>query len=162
MAENNTSQPIISVECVIEADGWPREESLRDLALGAIEAAVQEAGASRPIGLTVMFTDDESIRDLNARFRGKDKATNVLSFPAAAVPGSEDDSYIGDIAVARQTVAREAEAEGKTFDHHLTHLIIHGFLHLLGYDHETPEEAEEMETMERRVLEGLAISDPYA
>lgn len=161
MAEASASRPEISVECVVEADGWPPEESLRALAHGAIEAAARTAGAARPLDLTIMFTDDESIRDLNARFRGKDKATNVLSFPAAALPTGED-SYVGDIAIARQTVEREAEAEGKRFDHHLTHLIIHGFLHLMGYDHETLGEAEEMETLERRVLEGLAIGDPYA
>ena len=108
--------------------------------------------------VTVLLTDDASIRDLNARFRGKDQPTNVLSFPAPETAAP----HLGDIALAYGVCAREAEAQGKSLQHHLMHLTAHGVLHLLGYDHETDAEAEEMEGMERAILATLGVSDPYA
>ncbi len=103
------------------------------------------------------------ISRLNAEWRGKDKPTNVLSFPAFAVrPGDALPPMLGDIVLARETLAREAEAEKKPFDHHLAHLVVHGLLHLLGYDHETAAEADEMEGAERRALARLEIPDPYS
>jgi probable rRNA maturation factor len=113
--------------------------------------------------VSLLFTNDAAMQALNQKWRGKDKPTNVLSFPSGDGPAGSDIEMLGDIALALETVTREAEGEGKTFDHHLTHLLVHGFLHLLGYDHETGEEdAEEMETLERAILAHLAISDPYA
>ncbi|MCT7374328.1 rRNA maturation RNase YbeY [Chelativorans salis] len=155
--------PDIAIDIAVEADGWPAEEALQRLAKEAVVAAAAATGAGSGQTLGILFTDDENIRTLNARFRGKDKPTNVLSFPAP--PGMAPPStppHMGDIALARETIVREANAEGKAFDHHLTHLVIHGFLHLAGYDHETGQEAEEMESLERRILKGLAIGDPYA
>jgi len=110
-----------------------------------------------------VLADDSAIKALNRDWRGKDAATNVLSFPAAAPgDGPGGSLYIGDVIIAYETVAREAEAERKPFGHHLAHLAVHGFLHLVGYDHENDRDANEMERLERRILARLAIPDPYA
>lgn len=110
--------------------------------------------------LTVRFSSDEEVRALNAAYRGKDAATNVLSFPAGDMPG--DDAALGDIILARETVVREAREQGKPIADHTAHLILHGMLHLLGYDHGAEDEAEEMEAIERDVLAAIGIADPYA
>jgi probable rRNA maturation factor len=110
--------------------------------------------------LSVNFCDDAAIRALNAKWRGMDKPTNVLSFPAPGALATK--LALGDIVIAYETVAREAQEQGKLFQNHVAHMIIHGFLHLIGYDHETPLEAEEMESMERRVSSALGMPDPYA
>ena len=113
-----------------------------------------------------MLTDDAGIRTLNRNWRGIDKPTNVLSFPALQPTGSggPDDAprMLGDIAIAYETMRREADDEQKPFDHHLSHLAIHGFLHLMGYDHETDDDAEAMESLEQEILAQLGIPDPYA
>ncbi len=108
--------------------------------------------------ITLLLTDDASVRELNQRFRGQDAATNVLSFPAPANP----QDHRGDIALAFGVCAREAAEQGKSLAHHLQHLTVHGVLHLLGYDHIGDDEAEAMEGLERAVLADLGISDPYA
>ena len=149
----------------VENGGWQPEGELAGLAGQAIAAAMAELGMTPPDGceLSIVFTDDENIRQLNAQWRGKDQPTNVLSFPAFPVTkGAPLPPMLGDIVLAFETVGREARDEGKTFDAHLLHLVIHGFLHLLGYDHEGEREAEEMERLERRILARLAIPDPYA
>ena len=113
-----------------------------------------------------MLTDDEGIRTLNRNWRGIDKPTNVLSFPALqpAGPRGPDDAprMLGDIAIAYQTTRKEADAEHKPFEHHLSHLAIHGYLHLIGYDHENDADAEIMEGLETEILAQLGIPDPYA
>jgi probable rRNA maturation factor len=108
--------------------------------------------------LTILLTDDATVKDLNARFRGKDEATNVLSFPAA----ESARPYLGDVALAYGVCAGEAKAQNKTLADHLAHLTVHGVLHLLGYDHEVSSEAEVMEDMERIILNRLGVRDPYA
>jgi len=113
----------------------------------------------------VILTSDRAIRTLNRRWRGRDKSTNVLSFPAPSArkkPWRGAPRHLGDIVLAYETVAREARAEGKPLDHHLAHLALHGFLHLLGYDHESHGQAEAMERRERRILARLGVPDPYA
>jgi len=111
----------------------------------------------------VIFTDDARIRELNAGWRGKDKATNVLSFPAfPETKAGPLPPMLGDIVLAAETVAAEAALEGKPPENHISHLVIHGLLHLLGHDHENDTEAEEMEALERTALARLAIPDPYA
>jgi probable rRNA maturation factor len=107
--------------------------------------------------IAILLTSDEVLADLNARFRGKSGPTNVLSFPAppAARP------HLGDIAIAFGVCEREALEQGKRLEHHLMHLVAHGVLHLVGYDHQTKTEAEDMEALERRVLAGLGAPDPY-
>jgi probable rRNA maturation factor len=122
----------------------------------AAEAALAREDAAG--GVTLLLTDDESVRELNAQFRGKDGATNVLSFPAP--PNPED--HLGDVALAYGVCAREAAEQGKPLSHHLQHLTVHGVLHLLGYDHIGDDEAETMEGLERAVLAGLGVPDPYA
>ena len=125
----------------------------------ALDVLGEDASASE---LSLVFTDDKAIRALNAQWRAQDKATNVLSFPAFDMaPGYPVPPVLGDIVIAHETVEREAALEMKPFDHHLTHLVVHGFLHLLGYDHEIDEEAEEMEALETRILASLGVDDPY-
>ena len=114
-----------------------------------------------PGPVTLLLTDDDTVRDLNARFRGKDHATNVLSFPAAPQPGLPGPQPLGDLALAFGVCAAEAAAQGKTLADHLRHLVVHGVLHLLGHDHEDDAEAEAMEALEREILAGLGVADPY-
>ncbi|EJN05234.1 rRNA maturation RNase YbeY [Phyllobacterium sp. YR531] len=156
---------MIDIDILVETDGWPEEALLSNLSSAAIAAVWDElaAGKQPDSELSLVFTNDASIKELNNDWRHKDKPTNVLSFPAFPIkPGQKPGPMLGDIVIARETVLREANDEEKLFDHHLTHLIVHGFLHLLGYDHLTSEEAEEMEQLERKILARLAIPDPYA
>jgi probable rRNA maturation factor len=111
--------------------------------------------------LSLLFADDAAIRDLNRRFRGKDKPTNVLSFPAGPLPQGEEAPLLGDVAFALQTVRAEAAASGKPFSHHMTHLLVHGILHLLGFTHEDDAEEGRMTAIEIAVLDALGIPDPY-
>lgn len=140
----------VEIEDAAWSDAAPDAEAL-SIAAGA-------AALDRPGGVTILLTDDETLRGLNSRFRGKDKPTNVLSFPAPENP----ERHLGDIALAYGVCAREAAEQGKTLAAHLQHLVAHGVLHLVGFDHETDAEAEEMEARERAILAGLGVSDPYA
>ncbi len=126
----------------------------------AVEAALRD-GRVEEGEIGVVLADDARIQALNKSFRGHDKATNVLSFPAPKSPANGP-RPIGDIVLAYETMAREAEAEGKTAEHHLMHLAVHGMLHLLGFDHIEEAEAKAMEARERAILARLGIADPYA
>ncbi|WP_428153649.1 rRNA maturation RNase YbeY [Brevundimonas sp.] len=143
------------IEIEVEAEAWtgalPETEAI-------VERAAQAALGAIEGDIVVLLTDDESVRELNARFRDKDRPTNVLSFPAPdnAAP------HLGDIVLAYGVCATEAEAQGKTLADHLSHLVVHGVLHLLGRDHEDDGEAEEMEAEERDILAQIGIADPYA
>jgi probable rRNA maturation factor len=145
------------IEVTIADPAWtgvlPDVEVLAVRAAGAVLAA-EAAGGS----IALQLTDDDEVRRLNGRFRGKDEPTNVLSFPAPPNP----EQHLGDVALAFGVCAREAEQQGKPLAAHLQHLVAHGVLHLLGYDHMTDVEADEMEGLERGILAGLGISDPYA
>ncbi|BAM86069.1 conserved hypothetical protein [Bradyrhizobium oligotrophicum S58] len=159
--------PIPTTEVIVAADCWQDQPDAEDVIHRAIAAAAEMVDAD--VGdaeIAVMLTDDQGIRTLNSNWRGIDKATNVLSFPALQPTGprGDDDAprMLGDIAIAYETMRREADEEQKPFDHHLSHLTVHGFLHLIGYDHETDDEAEEMEALEREILAHLGIADPYA
>lgn len=159
---------LLDVDVVVECRAWD--------GIAGLEAATEEAARSAfhaadgaptgRCGLTVALLDDAAVCDLNRQFRGQDKPTNVLSFPAAPQPAGDapDPSPVnlGDIALAYETVAREAGEGGIALLDHVRHLVVHGALHLLGYDHETDAEAERMETLETRVLAGLGVADPYA
>lgn len=131
-------------------------------ALPAVHAAVNAAIAFVPAlaesEIAIALSSDAAVRELNARFRGHDKPTNVLSFPAAL---TQDADASGDIIIAYETVMREAADEGKDALHHLAHLTVHGLLHLAGYDHDGDADAERMEALERRILHSLDIPDPY-
>ena len=171
-ARERNSRPMPSfelpvTEIMIVADCWQAEPDAEAVIQRAINAAAAMVGTG--IGdaeLAVMLTDDAGIRTLNNNWRGQDKPTNVLSFPALQPrAGREPDDaprMLGDIAIAYETVRREADDEGKPFGHHLSHLAIHGFLHLAGHDHEKDADAEGMETLEREILARLGIGDPYA
>lgn len=149
-----------SFDMTVASPLWEPEERWRTLVERAIMACAKDADAEWPgREISVLLCDDAEIRTLNRQWRGFDKPTNVLSFPAS---GEHDGIPLGDIAVAFETCEREAHADGKTFDDHVAHLVVHGVLHLMGYDHETESEAEEMEDTERRVLRTLGIADPYA
>ncbi|MGD9979142.1 MAG: rRNA maturation RNase YbeY [Hyphomonadaceae bacterium] len=138
--------------------GSPLWRGHEDLLSRALAAAAQAEGRSGVVSL--LLGDDKVVADLNQQFRGKPGATNVLSFPPA--PGQAEPSFLGDIALAAETIVEQANFQGKRFEHHAAHLAVHGFLHLLGYDHESPADAEAMEARERAVLASLGIEDPYA
>ena len=155
-------------EVLIVADAWKSEPDADAVIQRAVAIAAEMTDAdTADAELAVMLTDDAGIRTLNSNWRGIDKPTNVLSFPAlrpqTRVAGADDiPPMLGDIAIAYETARREADDEQKPFDHHLSHLTIHGFLHLVGYDHETDDEAEAMEALEVEILAQLGIPDPYA
>lgn len=140
------------VTVIVEDARWKKTRpQVKRAALAAYARA--NADAVRPF--TILLTTDRKLRTLNANFRGKDKPTNVLSFP------SDDPEYLGDIAIAYGVTAREAKTEGKSFVHHAAHLAVHGVLHLLGFDHERPRDAKLMEPLEIEILAGLKIPNPY-
>ncbi|MDE1934615.1 rRNA maturation RNase YbeY [Bradyrhizobium sp.] len=154
-------------EILVTADCWQAEPEAAAVIDRAIAAAAEfvtaDVGESE---LAIMLTDDAGIRTLNRNWRGIDKPTNVLSFPALQPrgPRQTDDAprMLGDIAIAYETTRREADEEQKPFDQHLSHLAVHGFLHLIGHDHEKDQDAETMEQLEREILSQLGIPDPYA
>ena len=161
------SSVLPATEVLVVADCWQNEPEAEAVIHRAIEVAAEIADAD--VGeaeLAVMLTDDSGIRTLNNNWRGIDKPTNVLSFPALRPTGSvgpdEAPRMLGDIAIAYETTRKEADDEQKAFDHHLSHLAVHGFLHLIGYDHEKDDDAEAMEALEREILAQLGIPDPYA
>lgn len=145
------------IDIEIEDPSWsaalPDAEAL---VLAAAQATLACEGADGE-GVTILLTDDASVRELNSRFRHNDAPTNVLSFPAPTNP----ERFLGDVALAYGVCAAEAGQQGKTMAHHLQHLVAHGVFHLLGYDHMNDAEAEAMEGLERVVLAGLGIADPY-
>ncbi|SSC65581.1 rRNA maturation RNase YbeY [Ciceribacter selenitireducens] len=162
--------PKLDIQIAIEAEGWAQEAELESLAGKVLEAAAEylrseekQPFPAMPIEVSLVFSNDEQVRAVNAEWRGQDKPTNVLSFPAfPLVPGGKPGPMLGDIILARETVEREAVDLEKSFADHLTHLMVHGFLHLFGYDHMDREEAERMESLETRILASLGLSDPYA
>jgi probable rRNA maturation factor len=150
------------IDVRIEAGPWPSPAALTALAKRTIAAAapslkVRFAPASE---VSLLFTDDAHIRRLNRQYRSKDKPTNVLSFPGPS-DGRVFGPLVGDLVFAYETIAREAALQDVPFEDHLTHLVVHGFLHLLGYDHEVEREAVLMEGLETAILGGLGIADPY-
>ena len=123
----------------------------------AAEEALAQSGLKGKSVLTILLSNDRKLRALNRDFRGRDKATNVLSFPA----GKNDDGYRGDIAIAYGVTAKEAKAAGKSFGDHAAHLVVHGVLHLAGYDHERARDAKRMEPLEVKILAAMNIANPY-
>lgn len=148
----------VTLDIRIESDLWKRERDVKALALRAIVEAASVAARST-CEVAVLLTDDPSIRVINADWRDVDTPTNVLSFPAPQSEGGRP--FLGDIVLAFETIAAEAHAEDKPFAHHFAHLCVHGFLHLLGYDHVRKKDAEVMEAAERAILRQLLIPDPY-
>lgn len=142
-------------------DAWP--ENLDSLAERAVLEALKQSKArvKGAAELSILLTNDEEQKELNAQWRGKDSSTNVLSFPQIE-PGDPVIGLLGDITLARETLIREADEQGVSFEAHFTHLVVHGFLHILGHDHLDDDEAAEMEGLETAILATLGIDDPYA
>ena len=151
------------IDISVEVGGWPEEAELEKLCARAIGCALGVGDLQVFPGseVSLLFTDDAAIKELNRRWREKDKATNVLSFPGSDPEGEIYGPMLGDIVLASETVHREADELGIEFDDHLTHLIVHGILHLFDYDHQEEDEAEAMEQLERTILAKLNIADPY-
>lgn len=142
----------------VQSPLWQTEPAAEKIVRDAIAATA--ALLSTPDGeVSIVLTDDSAIRALNRDWRGIDKATNVLSFPAAKAEGTR--AMLGDIVVAYETLKQECEDEDREFLHHLAHLTVHGFLHLLGYDHQTDAQAEEMEGLESTIMMRMKLPDPY-
>ena len=162
------------LEIAIDADEeWDSSKDWKQLVRRATESAISQsafpdlARSVRPVEVSVRLTSDEEVRALNAHWRGKDKPTNVLSFPLAEryelEQGDEEgpELMLGDIILAHGVCEREAAEKRVSFEDHATHLIVHGTLHLLGYDHSDDGAAEDMESREVRALQQLGIDDPY-
>jgi probable rRNA maturation factor len=152
------ARPALKIEVIVKSKRW---RSRKD-AVTAVRRALAMAATtvSTPAAeLAIVLSDDAAMRVLNRAWRGVDAATNVLSFPNKPIGGGS--AFLGDVVLAYETVAAEARKEGKPFAHHLAHLAVHGFLHLLGYDHQRESEAAAMERLEREILHRLAIPDPY-
>ena len=157
-----TATRMPAIDIVRESPLWEAEPDID----ATLQRAIAEAAAdmsTTDAELAIVLTDDSRIRALNQAWRGLDKPTNVLSFPADDRRGGQDaPALLGDIVIAYETTKGEAGAQGTPFLHHLAHLAVHGFLHLRGYDHEAEDEAETMERLERQILARLEIPDPYA
>ena len=154
---------MIAVDSDVSGE-WDSRIDWPGLAAKAVLRAVEQSRhahlAERDFEVSVKFTSDDEVRSLNAEWRGKDQATNVLSFPMSEDPGSAP--MLGDVVLAAGVCDREAREKGVALEAHAAHLVVHGTLHLLGYDHETGDaDAEEMEAAERRALAAMGIADPY-
>ncbi len=148
----------------VEDDGWRRVPDLEELAEGAVAAAIAwERGSADPLEVSILFTGEEQAARINREWRNKTDAPNVLSFPAVAAvqPPPGEAKPLGDIILAAGVVAREAVEQGRSFKSHTAHLIVHGTLHLLGYDHMNPADAAIMEAAETAILRELGYPDPY-
>ncbi len=158
-----------NLDILVDAPAWTTEiDNIEAMCRAAIRAALAVAPAyRRGQAISVLLTDDAAMRRFNLSYRGQDKATNVLSFPAraeaedAGVENLGQPPWLGDIAVGLEAAMREAEDEDKPLADHVCHLIVHGTLHLLGYDHEDDADARIMERLEAQVLVGLGVPDPY-
>jgi probable rRNA maturation factor len=155
----------IAVDTIVESAFWTSEHGAEAAVRRAIAVAAEETSTGGA-EVAIVLTDDSTIRSLNREWRGIDKPTNVLSFPARAVAGQyrgagDAPRHLGDIVVAYETVAQEAAAAGTPLLHHLSHLAVHGFLHLIGYDHTRDQDADRMEAIEVEILARLGIADPY-
>jgi probable rRNA maturation factor len=147
----------VAIDFVVDSDLWKKEPGAQDTIRKAIGAA-----ASAESGIAIVLTDDAAMRALNKRWRGQDKPTNVLSFPAQPMPGEDGPRHLGDIVISFETMVAEAARDEKPFAHHLAHLAVHGYLHLLGHDHETDRDASAMERLETQILARIGVPNPYA
>jgi probable rRNA maturation factor len=165
MTRLKTQSAAPAIDFVVATDRWNARPKIILLARQAATEAVALALHPRQadVEISVRLTDDAEIRKLNRQWRGEDKPTNVLSFPAPRPPAQVGmPATLGDIVLAYETVAREADEQHISFADHVAHLIVHGLLHLLGYDHQIDGEAVTMEELERSILARLGIPDPYA
>ncbi len=154
----HTAMPSIDIQ--VQSPLWNAEPAAEQTVRDAIAAAATTLSTGGH-ELSILLTDDEAIRSLNRQWRGIDKPTNVLSFPSAKTATSIGIEFFGDIVIAYETLKRECDDEGRVFLHHLAHLTVHGFLHLIGYDHSVDAEAEEMEGLESKIMTRMQMPDPY-
>ena len=147
--------PVIDIQ--VQSPLWDAQPLAEQIARAAIYTAAALLSTSDG-EVSIVLTDDSTIQALNRDWRGVDKPTNVLSFPASK---ASSETMRGDIVIAYETLRRECDDEDRVFQHHLAHLTVHGFLHLLGYDHETDTQAEEMEALESRIMTRMDMPDPY-
>jgi probable rRNA maturation factor len=157
-ASSRAAVPVFEVEIVEDDGDWSHVPDLERLIETAAHAAIAAADGPRAGLVSIALSSDNVVSELNGRYRHKPKPTNVLSFPAS---NGSPDGQIGDIVIAVETVTREASEQGIPLAHHLQHLVVHGVLHLLGYDHETSADAERMEALEIKILSILGIANPY-
>ncbi len=158
------------VDVIIDDQSWPTllpnvESVASELCRACVAAALRQPQTGETVELCVVLASDRRLRQLNRRYRGFDRPTNVLSFAnleGAPPPDTGEPKLLGDVLIARETAEREAQEDGKSLRDHVSHLIVHGTLHLLGFSHEEEEEADEMEALERRILASFDIADPYA
>ena len=157
----------LELDARIDAGEWDKLSALEAMASETFQAVLttkQFFMAKTVLNgseVSLLFTDDANIKIINNDHRDQDKSTNVLSFPQHQADAGRFGPYLGDLVFASETIIREAALEEKPLKHHLQHLMVHGFLHLVGYDHETDIEAEEMEALEVKILEQLQIPNPY-
>jgi probable rRNA maturation factor len=158
----------LKIDVLVDSEHWKNADAAKVLIRRALKQAATTL-STKTAELAIVLTDDAAMRRLNRNWRGVDAPTNVLSFATKNSGDRVDEqlgtqlvgNHLGDIVLAYETVKREAHREGKPFDHHLVHLVVHGFLHLLGYDHANDAQARRMETIERAILRDLAVPDPY-
>lgn len=154
----------VALETVRDSELWDALPDAESIVAAAVAAAFAEGALqARPEAeLAVTLADDARVKALNAEWRAKDSPTNVLTFPAVEPDETAEAPMLGDVILAFETVEREAREEAKSLADHVSHLVIHGVLHLFGHDHGEVDEAEEMEALERRALARLGVADPYA
>ena len=157
-----TNENNLDIDIAVLSKQWPPlKQNIKKLAAKTMElSGFTKKHKNKSINVSIALADDEFVRSLNKRFRNKDEATNVLSFP------NKDKSMdgglaLGDVAMAYETIEKEAKDQGKTFRNHASHLIVHGILHLIGYDHETGRQASKMEALEVKILKSIGIKNPY-
>jgi probable rRNA maturation factor len=155
---NPAPRATLKIDVLVDSGLWHEPAKVRSTVRRAVAQAAA-ATSTTGTGLAIVLTDDSAIRQLNRLWRGIDAPTNVLSFPSKRA--ADEPPHLGDVVLAHETIAREAKAEHKPFAHHLAHLAVHGFLHLIGHDHERDADAEAMERTERDILCRLGIPDPY-
>lgn len=160
---------LLQIDILRQNGDWDTLDDVEGLIRTAVEAALQpspDSVAGQVTEISILLENDAALQALNKQWRNKDKPTNVLSFPAPPLPAAmramQAERHLGDIALSFDTLSAEASTENKTLSDHLQHLVVHGMLHLQGHDHQTPDDADEMEDLERRILADLGIGDPYA
>lgn len=158
-AKPKPAQAPPAVEIDVQSPLWDAQPG----AESAVRAAVAAAAAHSTSGgeVSILLTDDSAVRELNREWRGIDKATNVLSFPAPETMSKGAAGILGDIVIAYETLARESTDEDRDFLHHLTHLTVHGYLHLVGYDHQDDAQATDMEALESKIMTHMQLPDPW-
>jgi len=154
---NSSARCALKIDVRVDSDRWKDARKVKSTVRRAVARAARTLSTTAA-ELAIVLTDDSAMRLLNRDWRGIDAATNVLSFPTKTAGGK---THLGDIVLAFETISAEARAEHKPFAHHVAHLAVHGFLHLVGYDHEHDEDAAAMEQVEREILRSLAVPDPY-